>query len=430
MFKIFKTYYLYIIFIFYFLVNIPILNNLPFPVDYELFIESTKHIKNPLYAWFPWSIYFKSWPLGYTFYWLMLEYLGENVVYFRTVNLVLHFLNFILFRKLIKKGPSGKLTELVSLLFLFHPLSILTYSWSFQLKTLISVSFLLLLMNFLKNRELAGIKDFIKLNLLFFFSITGKVVAIFFPIYFILDRIKKMPRQSFIGFTSGLLLISLFYGLINIKGVSRLAQELNFLKQTPFSEQSSQVIKTSDFIEYELPYQVGKDINFDIDVYKEVQRGAKYYTDDLGRTENLRQKQIISTQNLGRLVLYTFGLNSYFPFYESNIELIKNPLLPLFIIIGILFFALIVITRNKDLFLSLLLFLPISGYFYVPYMKFSYTSDHWFYPAYGFVLLGIFRLFKNKYFWSLSSLIILASYFSTNFKYQDFEKLFYKNYNT
>ena len=54
----------------------------------------------------------------------------------------------------------------------------------------------------------------------------------------------------------------------------------------------------------------------------------------------------------------------------------------------------------------MLLFLPISGLFYVPYMEFSFAADHWFYPSLLFLILYIAK--KVSYYNSKNTKTILS----------------------
>ena len=61
-------------------------------------------------------------------------------------------------------------------------------------------------------------------------------------------------------------------------------------------------------------------------------------------------------------------------------------------------------------------------------MKHSYTSDHWFYAASGFLILGLIRKIQSPLFWNAMTLSIVASFSFNIVKYSNFEGLLSYNF--
>jgi len=85
-------------------------------------------------------------------------------------------------------------------------------------------------------------------------------------------------------------------------------------------------------------------------------------------------------------------------------------------------------------FLAYILFLPISGLFYVPYMEFSYVANHWFYPSYGFIIallvVGLQKIkniqTKRLLTFSIATLIFFQ-FINLSFSLRSTKDYFYKN---
>lgn len=423
-----KKYPYPIIFFAYFLVNIAILNNLPFGIDYQYWLIDVKSIKNPLLSWFPWSNYYKSWPLTYNILWVYLKIFGDSVVYLRFLNLLLHFLNFVLLKKVAShyiSSPSK--LWLVSLLFLFSPLSVLTISWAFQIKTLLGF-FFILICTYLSISKTINFKNALLIILTFYLSLTAKVLAILFPFFFLFHHRKKLKTKSVASLSIILLLLSLIQGLLNLKGVTYFKNELKQIQKAHFTSDRDVEFKMS-----ELPSDdrttIDRSTNRPVKkIFNEISVGSTEYLSSFSSTERLRDKHIIATQNLGRLFLSSLGLYNSLPFYEDPSDLLNSETIYLYSLIGVILFAIIIISKDDLLLFAYLLFFPIAGYIYVPYMKFSYTSDHWFYAASGILIIALGNKIKSPLFWTGATLSILSSLAFNQFKYSSFEGLLIYNF--
>ena len=409
----------------YILSNILLIDNLPFGDDF-IFIFGQSEIKNapnPFLFFFPWSDYFKSWGLSYFVFWNLYKVFGENFVYYRLINIIFHILNSLTLYKIVKTDKKESLApKIIFLLFLFSPLSILTTSWIFQLKTTLS-TFLVLL--FIKNifiKKMLSIKSLLKGYVIFLMSLLAKISGVLIPALIILkwkdintSNIKKWLILPLFITTS------IFYGLINVKGITHLANELIHIEKKSIEAVDQKVYSRSQAIEIKQKNtDQQKIINFDIDITNElVNSSQKYFNSNY----NLSRKYTIALQNFGKLVLYTVGLNDYYPFYESNIKTLNSSSLYLFSLVGLLSIIYLWHKSKTDLFLIMILFIPISGLFYIPYMKFSYASDHWFYlPSIG-ILIFISKFYKKRLFLYILLAITIFQYTYTQYKYQSYKKV-------
>jgi hypothetical protein len=378
----------------------------------------------------PWSIYFKSWGFAYFVIWNLYNLFGTQFVYYRFFNLILHFLNYLLIKKIISKkfDYSEKKIKLISLLFLFNPLSILTVTWIFQIKTLLSLFFILLTLLAVYTFNFNRIRDYIITIFVFFLGLTSKVSGILLPIYIGYYLYKKISNKKLLLLCIPLLTLSLLYGLLNIKGITYIVKEVKNIEKPVAEINIDHVIMKSQYALTEEERSTESDVNYEINIYNEISEGAEKYLPPVFNLNTFFDKHIVSMQNLSKLVLFTFGLNSYFPFYENNLQTSLTNSLFFHVTIASIFLLILIKTKNQFLILALTLFLPVAGYFYIPYMKFSYTSDHWFYPACFAIILGITSFIKNRKILAILSLAIFANYAYTTTTYYNFSNTLSNNY--
>ncbi|MBC7712358.1 MAG: hypothetical protein H7177_03410 [Rhizobacter sp.] len=178
------------------------------------------------------SLYYKSWPLGYSFFWLLVKFLNvNNTIVFKSINIIIHSINAFLLFKIFSK-LKFHFPFILSLIFLLHPLNVESVSWIFQVLTILSLTFFLLSIVFLVR----FLKDQKKINILWSFlffaaSVTTKSIAILAPflflIYFIMNKEKWKNYTLLIPF----FFLSALLGLINQKGT----EDLLRVKNSPIS---------------------------------------------------------------------------------------------------------------------------------------------------------------------------------------------------
>ena len=88
--------------LFFIILVVPTLNNLPYGDDnvfvFESYLQDVPSIFN---FWDPYSNFFRSWPLSFSVFSLLLKGFGKNIFVFRLVNALLHILNAYIFKKTI-----------------------------------------------------------------------------------------------------------------------------------------------------------------------------------------------------------------------------------------------------------------------------------------------------------------------------------------
>jgi hypothetical protein len=81
-----------------------------------------------------------NWPLSVSIHKLMLNFWGENLRLFHSINLLLHFTNSILLYWFLQKMGS-KFSKGIGLLFMLHPSNVVSVAWIIQFKTLLCFFF-------------------------------------------------------------------------------------------------------------------------------------------------------------------------------------------------------------------------------------------------------------------------------------------------
>lgn len=393
---------------------IPSLNNLPYGDDNAFIFKSyLLGVPSVFDFWNPYSNFFKSWPLPYSIFTLLLRSFGENIIIYRVINIALHIVNCFLFRRVlssIRPSTSGNERFILFSVFLIHPISLITFNWVFQLKTLLCVTFSLLTILGI-HRVLTSSKWVLTTLMSFFFALNSKIACVLLPFYGLFLIKKSKNKASFGALTALMLLMSLYYGLINVKGIN------SFYVEKIASEKSP--IEYSDNIEkIHNPEQSKPQTYIGIDLSHQLSDSAKSVSEQLLNPDDLFDKYIISMFNFGRYIASAIGLNLYSISYEPTWVSLANHTLIYFICASLIFFIFFVSTQRwKELALLLIFFIPISGFFYVPYMKYSYIADHWIYPALPF-LLSFFVIGRNQKVKIALVLIIGAQFLATTFSFR------------
>lgn len=174
------------------------------------------------------SAFYKSWPLGYSFFWLLLKYSHFNTFnFYKSLNIIFHGFNGYLVYHIIKKFNCPKAYWL-ALIFLIHPLQVETVSWIFQLLTILAFSFFLMSFLFLMKFSSSNNIVFLVFSVIFFvFSLWTKSIVLFSPFLFILTfwifHVERKLNLMLIPF----FIISLYIGIVNIKGTQVVTSQTN-----------------------------------------------------------------------------------------------------------------------------------------------------------------------------------------------------------
>ncbi len=371
----------------YFVVYSFSLNSIPFGDDF-VYLFKNWHItdaSNPFVYWNLKSDSYKAWPLTYSIFWFLYRAFDDSYFFYRIVNLSIHFFNSWLFFK-IAQSFRVRTPKLLFLIFLFHPMCFESIFWIFQLKTLLSTTFLFISLRFALKERIDS-KIIIYTFIPFFLSLYTKSVAIFFPfILLYIWRNKKSSRLYLIPF----FILSFYVGVQNIKGITA----------TP-----GNTIRVEDFYKNENISNEGIDstqrvinIIHERKSYSLINKYSEYvkaYIESIDSTDVIIGKINHSITNYIFYLRSTFGL-------VPNWLVHKLTYSKMLVSISILFFILLLIiavclkTFRFSFLASILFFIPISGFFYVPYMEFSPVAEHWFYTSLSFTLLMISNLITSK----------------------------------
>ncbi|MGK0367162.1 MAG: tetratricopeptide (TPR) repeat protein [Thermoproteota archaeon] len=379
---------------------------------------------NPFVFWNPFSNFYKSWPVTYSSFWVFTKIFGKKFFLYRVVNIVIHIFNFLILRKILNHFKIQNI-KYISLLFLIHPFCVESIVWIFQFKTLLSTTFFLLSLYSLSFKT----KKHVALSItLFTLSLLTKSSYILIPFLFIInfESFFKQYRFKYVLTSSVFLLISLFLGVNHLKGVG--AKKSEFSKIDKYEQSylkghaAKSSIKTINFVNSK-----EATLTDPPEVYKNT---IQLYLKSLFKVEKI----VLMSNSFYFYMLSTFGINNFMPIYPTLDFSKLSTYWPIYVFAIILF----VLLTHKDPIIRksfhflLLTFLPISGLIFIPYFRFSYIADHWFYSCLPFALVIIVKLVEGlkfaKHFLTLLTIFLTLHTVYYNFEYRNIETLFLKNH--
>ena len=384
-----------------FLVYLPLFNTLPFGDDF-VYIFNNEFVTGAPHPFVFWSYgedTFKSWPLSFSFLWIFYKLFGQNFFVYRVINLIIHILNSYLVHKISsKKFP--KYSKYIYIFFLLHPMAVENIYWIFQFKTLLSLTFFLtsfyylILFNDEKKKS-----HYLFSVILFTLSLLSKTIAILAPISMIifLTNFKKLHRSLLL---IPFFILSTISGVESIKGVSTTKSEekqiVNF-QQDYFKKKEDYLEKNK--VSIKTPQQVKpKTVIVKKDNFDKHKKTIKAYWNSISNYEPLLLKTAIMLSSVTFYIKTSLGLTINQIVYEDlNFTKFSEYIL---MFVGLVIICLgIFLPRELTGFfvLTTLLYLPISGLFYVPYMQYSYVADHWFYPALSFFIIILIHFIMTKF---------------------------------
>lgn len=380
------------------LIYYPLFSSVPFGDDY-VYIFKNPHMRDAAhpFVFFQYgSEYFKSWPLSFSFLWVFKKLFAENYCYYRLANIFVHFLNALIVFK-ISKFYVKKYNRVIFSFFLFNPLVVESIYWIFQFKTLLSTFFFLLCLRQILIFNSTQLKTTYYKGVSFFLlSLLSKTTAIFFPIALV--WILKYFKDKWLLLVP-FFVLSVITGIENFKGV--VSQPLDLAKIKNYHQTYLGKNKVVD-LKVQSPGQKSQFIQ--AKTYKKEQlvlkqyiSGISSYTRSILNLDTFFIKTIVAANSYSHYIKSTLaiGLNNII-YPNLNLAKKKSYILSSIIIFILLFLVWIKKVNLTLLTLSFLLFLPISGYFYVPYMDYSYIADHWFYTSLPFTIMAFVICFKNK----------------------------------
>jgi hypothetical protein len=165
------------------------------------------------------SVFFRSWPIGYSLFWSLIKYSPfQSIVFYKSINICVHGLNtFLLYRVFKKVNLIQPL--FLSLFFLVHPLHVEAVSWIFQLLLLVSFSFFILsflfILNFVNTQKISAI---ILAFVFFLMSLWTKSSALLAPIFLVYVFWYYDQKPKIYLFLIPFFFVSLVIGLDNVDG--------------------------------------------------------------------------------------------------------------------------------------------------------------------------------------------------------------------
>lgn len=439
--------------------------------DYVFIFENEQITKNnnPFIFFNPFIKDHRAWPLGYTFFWFIYKVFGENWILYKILNIFIHYINSILIFKYLKK-QNFKYALAPTLLFAIHPLHIETVSWIFQFNTMISITFLLLCIDYWSQNSKEIKKKPYLISLLFFcLSLMTKSYALFVPFY--LWSTLKLNIKSRLLFITPFIIASALAGFSTIRGVTSSGLEnqkqINYQLQASTQKNNPNSKSLTSLQVIDVPNSESKQIekenkpfvlqeSFDEMVESKSVLKAEIDTNKIINVvkdnwfEIIIDRYIVISNNFG------FYFSSFLTLTDRNLFQPPFSQLNTFsIIFNLLIFTLLIVAiflitmkhsqrlqlTKQYMILLISLFIPVSGIVYIPFMKYSPVADHWFYFAVmplSYLLIELIVYISDKFalrkhFRSLYILFAIPLVFFSieSFRYgslfNDHESLFLSN---
>jgi hypothetical protein len=160
------------------LVFFPTILGTPFWDDWVFIFRNGLFYKQSALSYFPGGEHSRSWPIFYSIMKLFLYLFGENFPLYHISSLLLHGVNGFLTWKILSKLQI-KCALWLALLYMIHPLQLLTVGWIIQFKTILSSFFFLMSLIFLHKFTRTEKKYHLLFSLLLFlFSLWSKTPTI------------------------------------------------------------------------------------------------------------------------------------------------------------------------------------------------------------------------------------------------------------
>ncbi len=430
-----------ILLFFFAIILIPTFSSLhadPFFDDYHFIFKSPAFVdaKNGFIFWDNQGISPRSWPLSYTVLWYLHVLFGEKYFLYRLVNLFLHALNTLLILKNFSVFFNRKIVFFAALIFLVHPMQIETLMWIFQMKTLLATTFFLLSMMFfwkqfqVRNNKLRQGILYLTSILFFYFSLMSKSYFVLgFILYFCIYLNNKKECKRALLLIIPFIIIGFFSCYESVKGIIIEPIEKTALVKYFKSESISFIklnVSNKNVVSY-LDNDDKKDLWIDDQYFSHHQEHV---------SSHLGYVMLANLQHYLEKLL--FPINLSFLYNKLNYQTLQNHIKTLFVLVFIFFLLFRFISRDllkSEIFIFFLIsYIPISGIIYIPYFKYSFVADHWFYASIFPATVGIISLvrkcslfkFKGIYFLCSISVIVfflvLSGIHAQKFLYQ--ERLF------
>jgi hypothetical protein len=334
---------------------------------------------NPIHFWVRDSQIARSWPMTYFINWMASIVPEFQFTFLRILLVVTHAANaFLVFKILAPKGRFA--AKLASSFFLVHSFHFLTLSWTFQVFTCAAVFFFLLVVNHIINKKEIQLW---KVSLFYYLSLVTKSLAMAMVVLPWLNSKISITKKIILSTTFLLFSLYLFNALNG--GIATFATEyFESKKLIPTAPKEGEVKIIVEGNAQSPPLEKILDAN---------EKGLLKTIIFLNNFRYYLKNVIVTTE------LTMFQKNDT----ELGLSTIASGFLLLLFLGGILYF---ITFKPKSeslipwgLFIFLFGFLPISGIFYVPHFKHSFTSPHWSYlPLVGasFLFFEVVRAVESK----------------------------------
>jgi hypothetical protein len=390
-------------------------------IDDNILIFSNQHIRDggsPLTYWYRGQPQTKTWPLTHTAYWFLYQIFGMRFWAYRTLNVLLHWASGVFLFHFLARKVRLSSAAFGACFFWFHPVDVGSVTWISQLSTLGTVLFLGWWMAGLQENDdspRSGILPLLGMVL-------AKGFAYLLPVMQLRKRLKTGTVAQAFLFTAPAIAIAAYGLFLAYVGTYHNANERPFVQSyyesgNPVAKPAPQPAVAPPVVPVDAPVQKAAKAKLKkktviakktkkavapmpapapvaaavlppplpgspgLVVLPEVAPNAVPPSYVL--TSGLRERVTIlgktSVFYLARFVSFSdlsYPEMRYTDLSEWNV---------FFLLIGLGVLALLGFALVKDLrvlTIGLLVYLPVSGLFYVPFLKFRLVSDHMVYPAF------------------------------------------------
>lgn len=371
-----------------------LLGTTPFLDDWSFIFNSQlkNQISSLLEHWVPGQDNFRAWPLAHTVFFVYRQMGVAAAPLLFAVNLVLHLGNLFLFRKLLLRFGAGSLL-VPSLFFALSASAVFTIGQINQVSLLLSTGLFLGAALVLTNPQPRGdLAKGLTSGVLAGLSLLAKPAWILVPLVLLAPPLFRRNRLRNGIFLLIFAAFSYWSITATLGGVRSSRQETYASKtftQTDFQDFHIGEIKDSTKPPQGAPQEASPSV-FSLD----------------------RDRLTLALNNFGFYARHTFLFFDSVYFYPKELAL-EDGLAGL---LGVLFCLVSLFAAfrwAREAFCTLLLgwsimllaFLPVCGIAYVPYMKFSFVSHHWWGPAlagFSVVLAGLGEVAHRK--WSVGTI--------------------------
>ena len=374
-------------------------------LGWDLFWDDSKFIfenpailgNNPFLFWLRGQSQTKAWPLAYTFLWLLHKLFGDQYFQYRFLSLLFHFFNGVLAWK-ISSAMGSKMGKFSALIVWLHPLNVETVSWIIQITKILSGTFLLIWFLHAQKKDSPSVRG---LSLLASMLCQGYS----YFLCFLEVSLWKEKMGLIRAFLLSIPFIALFaYGAFLVAAGTFLPMGEKTMGQR-YLKPSTNIVSS------QTKEQIQKEETFfstsNAEIWNQSTKSAYIYF--LSFFKNQSPDEELNTKDFWVKKISLVGNTSFFYTFSFFIPFFNRSMYPknfftfipeqIYFYFGLIFLiALIIILVRGDILRRTLLlcFLPISGLFYVPYMKITWVADRFLYVCILFASILVVTALKEK----------------------------------